>query len=70
MGLSFNLSGGISFECSLQDANTGKRNKIFISPGKPFYILYRKRRIEKKNIKKSQKNKILGQACRPSRHRI
>ena len=53
------------------DKKTRKENdfKLFKSQGKPTYILYRKRRIAKKNMKKSQKNKILDQACRPSRHR-
>ena len=53
------------------DKETEKESdyKLFKSPGKPAYILYRKRRIVKKNMKKAQKNKILGQACRPSRHR-
>jgi len=70
-GLHFDIGGGIHAEVDVIDKKTGKETdyKLFKSPGKPAYILYRKRRIVKKNMKKSQKNKILGQACRPSRHR-
>jgi len=68
-GLHFDIGGGISAEISVKDTKTGKETKLLSSPGTPSYILYRKRRIGKKNMKKSQKNKskILGQACRPSR---
>jgi hypothetical protein len=76
-GLHFDVGGGIKAEVGIKDSKSGKETKyenkfeakLFISPGKPAYILYRKRRIGKKNMKKAQKNKILGQACRPSRHR-
>ena len=70
-GLHFDIGGGIHAEVDVIDKKTGKETdyKLFKSPGKPAYILFRKRRIVKKNMKKSQKNKILGQACRPSRHR-
>jgi hypothetical protein len=68
-GLHFDIGGGIKAEVSIKDTKTGKETKLLSSPGTPSYILYRKRRIGKKNMKKAQKNKILGQACRPSRHR-
>ena len=68
-GLHFDIGGGIHAELSIKDTKTGKETKLLSSPGTPTYILYRKRRIGKKNMKKAQKNKILGQACRPSRHR-
>jgi len=67
-GLHFDIGGGISFGITIKDTNEGK-DKNLKSSGQPGYILYRKRRIGKKNMKKSQKNKILGQTCRPSRHR-
>jgi len=70
-GLHFDIGGGIHAEVAIKDKKTGKETdiKLGMSQGKPAYILYRKRKIVKKNMKKSQKNKILGQACRPSRHR-
>ena len=70
-GLHFDIGGGIHAEIAIIDKKTGKETdiKLGMSQGKPAYIIYRKRRIAKKNMKKSQKNKILGQACRPSRHR-
>jgi len=39
------------------DKKTRKENdfKLFKSQGKPTYILYRKRRIAKKNMKKAKK---------------
>jgi len=76
-GLHFNVGGGIHAEASIKDRKTGKKTvkkadvKLMISKGKPSYILYRKRKIiSKKNMKKAQKNKILGQACRPSIRRV
>ena len=68
-GLHFDIGGGIHAELTIKDTKTGKETKLLSSPGTPTYILYRKRRVGKKNMKKAQKNKILGQACRPSRHR-
>jgi len=71
-GLHFDFGKGIQAELDIKDKKTGKEIdiKLGMSQRKHAYILYRKRRIAKKNMKKSQKNKILGQACRPSRHRI
>ena len=69
-GLHFDIGGGISAEISVKDTKTGKETKLLSSPGTPSYILYRKRRIGKKNMKKAQKNKILGQTCRPSIRRV
>jgi hypothetical protein len=72
-GLHFDVGGGIHVEAGIKDKKTGKQTevKLFISQGKQSYILYRKRKIPgKKNIKKAKKNKILGQACRPSRRRV
>jgi len=68
-GLHFNIGGGIHAGLSVKNTKTGKETKLFSSPGTPSYILYRKRKIGKKNMKKAQKNKILGQACRTSGYR-
>ena len=49
----------------------GKDTRFLNAPGTPSYILYRKKRIKgKKKVKKAQKNKIIGQMCRPSRRRV
>jgi hypothetical protein len=72
-GLHFDVGGGIHVEAGVKDNKTGKHTdvKLFVSQGKPAYILYRKRKIPgKKNMKKAKKNKILGQACRPSKRRV
>ena len=58
-GLHFDIGGGIHAELSIKDTETGKETKLFSSPGAPSYILYRKRKIGKKNMKKAQKNKII-----------
>ena len=72
-GLHFDVGGGIHVAAGIKDNKTGKQTevKLFVSQGKPTYILYRKRKISgKKNMKKAKKNKILGQACRPSKRRV
>ena len=53
-GLHFDIGGGIHTEVDVIDKKTGKENdyKLFKSPGKPAYILYRKRRFVKKIWKK------------------
>jgi len=71
-GLHFDIGGkGLQVEGHIIDKETGKDTRLFNAPGTPSYILYRKRRIKgKKKVKKAQKNKIIGQICRPSRRRI
>jgi len=70
-GLHFDVGGGIHPEVHIIDKETGKDTKLLNSPGTPSNILYRKRKIRgMKKVKKTQKNRILGQICRPSKHRI
>ena len=68
-GLHFDIGGkGFQAEGHIIDKETGKDTRFFNAPGTPSYILYRKRRIKgKKKVKNAQKNKIIGQICRPSR---
>lgn len=70
-GLHFDVGGGIHPEVHIIDKATGKDTKLLNSPGTPSYILYKKRKIRgKKKVKKTQKNRILGQICRPNKYRI